>query len=141
MEKDIGKVKKNDNTDIVVRIDDFGGKRGVTIREFIKGERYTGFTKAGTRIPAEKFQEFRQLINKIDLKDLEAEKEKVEEVIEKEIEKAEEVEEKVKETAEVEVKKEKKKRGRKKKAVEEKPVEGIAGLMSEEEKVEVEAGS
>lgn len=69
MEKDIGKIKKNDSTEIVMRIDDFGGKVGLTIREFVSGERYTGFTKAGTRIPADKFLEFRQMINSIDLKD------------------------------------------------------------------------
>ena len=45
MEKDLGKIKKNDNTDIIVRLDDFGGKPGVTIREFVTNERYTGFTK------------------------------------------------------------------------------------------------
>jgi len=71
MEKDIGKVAKNSDTEIIVRIDDFGGKRGVTIREFVKSERYTGFTKAGTRIPAEKFLEFRKLIDAVDEKDLE----------------------------------------------------------------------
>ena len=71
MEKDIGKLKKNDTSDIVIRIDDFGGRKGLTIREFVTSERYTGFTKAGTRIPAEKFLEFRELINSIDLKDLE----------------------------------------------------------------------
>ena len=47
MEKDIGKIKKNDTTEIVVRLDDFGGKIGLTIREFVNNERYTGFTKAG----------------------------------------------------------------------------------------------
>ena len=70
MEKDIGKITKNDDTDIVVRIDDFGGKTGITIREFTTSERYTGFTKSGTRIPADKFLEFRELINKISLNDL-----------------------------------------------------------------------
>ena len=70
MEKDIGKIKKNDMTDVVIRIDDFGGKTGLTIREFTTSERYTGFTKSGTRIPADKFLEFRELINKIDLDDL-----------------------------------------------------------------------
>ena len=70
MEKDIGKIKKNDQTDIVVRIDDFGGKKGITIREFTTSERYTGFTKSGTRIPTEKFLEFRELINTISLEDL-----------------------------------------------------------------------
>ena len=39
MEKDLGKIKKNETTDIVVRIDDFGGKKGLTIREFVKSER------------------------------------------------------------------------------------------------------
>jgi len=73
MEKDIGKIKKNDQTDIIVRIDDFGGKKGVTIREFVSGERYTGFTKSGTRIPPEKFLEFRELINSINLDDLKTE--------------------------------------------------------------------
>jgi hypothetical protein len=72
MEKDIGKIGKNTETDIVVRIDDFGGKRGITIREFTKSERYTGFTKSGTRIPADKFLEFREIINSINLEDLKA---------------------------------------------------------------------
>lgn len=70
MEKDIGKIKKNEMTDIVVRIDDFGGKVGLTIREFTTSERYTGFTKSGTRIPAESFAEFKQMINSIDESDL-----------------------------------------------------------------------
>ncbi len=70
MEKDIDRIQKNPETDIVIRIDDFGGKRGVTIREFVKSERYSGFTKAGTRIPAEKFHLFKQAINSIDEKEL-----------------------------------------------------------------------
>lgn len=70
MEKDIAKIPKNDNTDIVVRIDDFGGKVGVTIREFVTGDRYTGFTKAGTRISAANFAEFKKAINAIDESEL-----------------------------------------------------------------------
>jgi len=65
MEKDIDRIQKNADTEIVVRVDDFGGKRGVTIREFVKSERYTGFTKAGTRIPVEKFAQFKAAINSI----------------------------------------------------------------------------
>ncbi|MBS3088666.1 hypothetical protein J4402_02690 [Candidatus Pacearchaeota archaeon] len=72
MEKDIDRIGKNPDTDIVIRIDDFGGKRGLTIREFVKSERYTGFTKAGTRIPADKFKMFKEAINSIDEKDLDA---------------------------------------------------------------------
>lgn len=70
MEKDIGKIKKNDNTEIVVRIDEYGGKPGLTIREYTTSERYTGFTKSGTRIPAESFKDFKSLINSIDESDL-----------------------------------------------------------------------
>lgn len=70
MEKDIDRISKNNDTDIVIRIDDFGGKRGVTIREFVKGDKYQGFTKAGTRIPADKFHLFKQAINSINEKDL-----------------------------------------------------------------------
>jgi len=73
-EKDIGRIAKNSTTDVVVRIDAFGGKPGLTIREFVNGKDggYTGFTKSGTRIPAEKFLEFRELINSIKLEDLKA---------------------------------------------------------------------
>ena len=73
MEKDIDRIQKNPDTDIVIRIDDFGGKVGLTIREFIRGERYTGFTKAGTRIPAEQFKNFKAAINSIKESDFETE--------------------------------------------------------------------
>jgi len=65
MEKDIGKLKKNDASDIVIRVDDFGGQRGLTIREFVTSERYTGFTKAGVRISAENFPKFKEMINSV----------------------------------------------------------------------------
>lgn len=71
MEKDIDRIAKSPDTDIVIRIDDYAGKRGLTIREFVRTDRYTGFTKAGTRIPADKFKLFKQAINSIDEKDLE----------------------------------------------------------------------
>lgn len=83
MEKDIDKIPKNPDTDIVIRIDDFGGRVGVTIREFVKSDRYTGFTKAGTRISAENFPKFKAAINSIDEAELqqmsEEAKEKTEE--------------------------------------------------------------
>ena len=71
MDIDIDRIQKNPETDIVIRVDEFNGKKGVTIREFVKSERYTGFTKAGTRIPADKFHLFKQAINSINEKDLE----------------------------------------------------------------------
>jgi len=73
MEKDIGKINKNDTTDIVVRVDDFGGVKGVTIREFITSDRYTGFTKSGVRILASDFPKLKEMINSITDEDLEEE--------------------------------------------------------------------
>ena len=67
MEKDIGKIKKNADTEIVIRIDDFGGKLGLTIREFTTSERYSGFTKSGTRIPLDSLVDFKQMISSIDI--------------------------------------------------------------------------
>ena len=75
MDKEVGRIKKNDETEIVVRVDDYKGKRGVTIREFLTSEKYTGFTKQGTRIPADKWFEFRELINTININEQEEEKE------------------------------------------------------------------
>lgn len=72
VDKEIDRIEKNPETDIVIRIDEFNGRTGVTIREFVKSERYTGFTKAGTRIPADKFHLFKKAINSIDEKDLES---------------------------------------------------------------------
>lgn len=66
MDKDVDRIPKNPDTDIVIRVDDFGGRKGLTIREFVRGERYTGFTKSGTKIPAEHFKAFKKAINSID---------------------------------------------------------------------------
>ena len=75
MEKDIGKLNKNETTDIVIRVDDFGGKRGLTIREFVTSDRYTGFTKAGVRIMSENFPKFKEMINSISEDEMKAEPE------------------------------------------------------------------
>ncbi|MBT6689851.1 hypothetical protein HN903_00825 [archaeon] len=70
MEKDIGEIPKNEETKIIIRIDDFGGQPGLTIREFVTSQNYTGFTKAGVRIKADKFEDFKAMINSIDSSDL-----------------------------------------------------------------------
>lgn len=73
MEKDLGKIKKNDTTDIIIRIDDFGGRPGLTIREFVTSERYTGFTKSGVRIPASELPRFKEMIISVKEEDMKAE--------------------------------------------------------------------
>ena len=79
MEKDIGKIPKNDTTEIVLRIDDFGGRRGFTVREFVTSERYTGFTKSGVRILAADFTKFKEMVNSISEEEMAAEPEGTEE--------------------------------------------------------------
>lgn len=77
MEKDIGKINKGEyqgtTTEIVIGIREYNGKVGIDIREFVSGERYTGPTKKGLRIPAEHFSKFKELINSIKDEDLKAE--------------------------------------------------------------------
>lgn len=77
MEKDIGKIKKGEYqgtiTEIVVGIREYNGKVGIDIREFATSEKYTGPTKKGLRIPAENFEDFKNMINSIKPEDLKAE--------------------------------------------------------------------
>ena len=74
MEKDIGKINKGEYqgtvTDIVIGIREFNERIGVDIREFVTSEGYTGPTKKGLRIPAEKFKEFKEMINSITEEDM-----------------------------------------------------------------------
>ncbi len=70
MEKDIGKIRKNDTSEIVIRVDDFGGRKGLTIREFVTSDRYTGFTKAGVRISSADFERFKEMINSVSSEDM-----------------------------------------------------------------------
>jgi hypothetical protein len=64
MEKDIGKIRKNDTSEIVIRVDDFGGRKGLT------SDRYTGFTKAGVRILGADFESFKEMINSVTSEDM-----------------------------------------------------------------------
>ena len=74
MEKEIGKILKGEyqgtTTEIVVGIKEYNGKTGIDIREFTQSETYTGPTKKGLRIPADKFEDFKKMINSIDPSDL-----------------------------------------------------------------------
>ena len=73
MEKEIGKIMKRDDTDILLRIDDFADKRGFTIREFVTSEKYTGFTKSGVRILAKDWAKFKEMINSVEDEDMKEE--------------------------------------------------------------------
>lgn len=53
---EIGRVRRSEQMEIVVRIGEFMGKSYVDIREYLIGpEPYEGFTKRGIRIPVDLF--------------------------------------------------------------------------------------
>lgn len=74
MEKEIGKIMKGEYqgtiTEIVIGLREYNGRTGVDIREFTQSPQYTGPTKKGLRIPAEKFEEFKKMINSINPEDI-----------------------------------------------------------------------
>lgn len=74
MEKEFGRIKKNDTTEIVVKADDFGGQPGVTIREFVTSDRYTGFTKNGTKVPKDRWADFVKVLGEVKFEEKEEEK-------------------------------------------------------------------
>lgn len=61
---EIGRVKRDDQVDIVVRRGEFMGKSFVDIREYLKADSFEGFTKRGIRIPAELYTELVAQLNK-----------------------------------------------------------------------------
>ena len=74
MEKDIGKIMKGEYqgtvTEIVIGVREYNGRKGLDIREYTQSEQYTGPTKKGLRIPADKFEEFKTMINSVNPADL-----------------------------------------------------------------------
>ncbi|MBN1235734.1 MAG: transcriptional coactivator p15/PC4 family protein [Methanotrichaceae archaeon] len=62
---EIGRLRKNDTTEIVVQKTEFRGSVGIDIREYVTSERYTGWSKNGIRIPVEKWQDFKEILDQI----------------------------------------------------------------------------
>jgi hypothetical protein len=42
---------------------------GIDIREYVTSERYTGWSKNGIRVPVEKWQDFKEILDKVDTAD------------------------------------------------------------------------
>ena len=66
MENEIGRIRKSDTTETVVRKTEFRGSVGIDIREYVTSERYTGWSKNGVRIPMEQWKSFKEILNKVD---------------------------------------------------------------------------
>lgn len=65
MDEEVGRIKKSDSTDIVVKVSEYRGLKGVDIREYVQSKKYTGFTKNGIRIPIDKWNEFADIVEKV----------------------------------------------------------------------------
>jgi hypothetical protein len=63
---EMGRIKNNDTTEIVVQKTEFHGSIGIDIREYVTSERYTGWSKNGIRIPVEKWQDFKAILDNVD---------------------------------------------------------------------------
>ncbi len=73
-DKEIGRINKGEFqgtvTDVVVAVREFNGRVGIDIREYATSDKYTGPTKKGLRIPADRFADFKRMINSISSADL-----------------------------------------------------------------------
>ena len=61
---EIGRLRKNESTEIIVQRTEYRGSVGIDIREYVTSDRYTGWSKNGIRIPAEKWQDFKAILDK-----------------------------------------------------------------------------
>jgi hypothetical protein len=63
---EIGRIRKNDTTEIVVEKSEYRGSVGINIREYVTSDRYTGWSKSGIRIPIEHWKSLKELLDKVD---------------------------------------------------------------------------
>jgi hypothetical protein len=64
---EIGRIRKNDTTEIVVQKTEYRGSVGIDVREYVTSEKYTGWSKNGVRIPVEKWPDFKAILDSVDL--------------------------------------------------------------------------
>jgi hypothetical protein len=69
---EIGRVHKNETTEIVVRKTEFKGSVGIDIREYVTSEKYTGWSKNGLRIPVDQWKAFKDILDKVVLDKVES---------------------------------------------------------------------
>jgi hypothetical protein len=67
--KELARIPKNETTAIVIREAEWKGSKRIDIREYVTTKTYTGWSKSGLSVPLEKFQEFKDAISKIEIKE------------------------------------------------------------------------
>ena len=68
---EIGRLRKNETTEIVVQKTEYRGAVGIDLREYVTSKRYTGWSKNGIRIPVEQWPEFKTILDGVDLEEKE----------------------------------------------------------------------
>ena len=63
---EIGRVRKNETTEIVVEKSEYKGSVGINIREYVTSDKYTGWSKNGLRIPMDKWSELKKLLDQVE---------------------------------------------------------------------------
>jgi hypothetical protein len=69
---EIGRIRKNDTTEIIVRKTEFKGSYGIDIREYVTSEKYTGWSKNGLRIPVDQWGTFKDILDKVSIDKVES---------------------------------------------------------------------
>jgi hypothetical protein len=69
---EIGRVRKNETTEVVVRKTEFKGSVGIDIREYVTSDKYTGWSKNGLRIPVDQWKTFKEILDKVVLDKVES---------------------------------------------------------------------
>ena len=69
---EIGRIRKNETTEVVVRKTEFKGSVGIDIREYVTSEKYTGWSKNGLRIPIDQWKMFKEILDKVVLDKVES---------------------------------------------------------------------
>jgi hypothetical protein len=63
---EIGRMRKNETTEIVVQKTEYKGSVGIDIREYVTSDRYTGWSKNGIRVSIDKWKEFKAILDKVE---------------------------------------------------------------------------
>jgi hypothetical protein len=63
---EIGRLRKNETTEIVVQKTEYKGSVGIDIREYVTSDRYTGWSKNGIRVSVDKWKEFKAILDKVE---------------------------------------------------------------------------
>jgi len=63
---EIGRLRKNDTTEIVVQKTEYRGSVGIDLREYVTSEKYTGWSKNGIRVPVEKWKDFKEILDRVE---------------------------------------------------------------------------